>query len=93
MHYLGGGVGKNSQFFGQLDQNDMGTFSFGEVWTVEFTNGGSIVHCGKKWGEAASRSRRSPILGTPQDVYGTFPYMHNKLIMYVSCKVGKIGLF
>ena len=27
--YLGGGVGKKSKFWGQLDQNDMSKFSFG----------------------------------------------------------------
>ena len=44
MPYLGGGVGKKSKFWGQLDQNDMSKFSFGGVWTVEFENGGSVDH-------------------------------------------------
>ena len=65
---------KIAKFWGQLDKNDMIKLSLGGVWTVEFENGGSVEHCVKKWGEAASRGRRPSILGTPpQDVYGTFP--------------------
>ena len=40
-------------------------FLWGEVWIVVFENVGSVDHCGKNWGEAASRGGRSTILGTP----------------------------
>ena len=29
----------------------------GGVWSVELENGGSVKHCGKKWGEVASCGR------------------------------------
>ena len=35
------------------------------LWTVDFENGGSVDHCGKNWGEAASLGRRLPIFVTP----------------------------
>ena len=72
--YLGGGAGKKSKFWGELDEKVMRKFSFGGSSTTELENGGSVDHFYNNWGEAASRGRRPLFFGNPpDDVFGTFP--------------------